>query len=136
MHNVRVLLAEDNMVNQRVAIKQLKKLGFPADSVANGIEVLDAVQRIPYDIIIMDRQMPEMDGFDTTAEIRARGLLRPTQRPGVAEPVRLPIVGLTASALKGDREICIAPGMDDYLAKPFTKQALTAAVERWTEVPR
>ena len=75
----------------------------------------------------MDRQMPEMDGFDTTAEIRARGLMRPNAAAGGGEPVRLPVVGLTASALKGDREICIAAGMDDYLAKPFRRDALRAS---------
>jgi CheY-like chemotaxis protein len=75
--------------------------------------------------------MPEMDVFDATAEIRARQLLRPKQPRGSVEPVRLPIVGLTASALKGDREICIAAGIDDYLAKPFRRDALRSILERW-----
>ena len=74
--------------------------------------------------------MPEMDGFDATAEIRARGLMRPTPPHGGGEPVRLPVVGLTASALKGDREACLAAGMDDYLSKPFKREALRRVLER------
>ena len=128
---VRVLLAEDNPINQDVAVTMLESLGCQVHVVDTGVKALVALAAGEFDIVLMDRQMPEMDGFDTTAEIRARGLLRPTQRSGVAEPVRLPIVGLTASALKGDREICIAAGMDDYLAKPFRRDALRSVLERW-----
>jgi PAS domain S-box-containing protein len=122
---VRILLAEDNAVNQRVAIKQLKKLGFSADSVSNGNEVLAALQRVPYDIIIMDCQMPEMDGYEVTRRIRQSGSdsyihLR-------AAPY---IVALTANALQGDRERCLAIGMNDYLTKPLHLHELEAVLQR------
>ena len=128
---VRVLLAEDNPINQDVAVTMLETLGCRVHVVDTGVKTLAALEEGEFDIVLMDRQMPEMDGFDTTAEIRARGLLRPNQPPGAGEPVRLPIVGLTASALKGDREMCIAAGMDDYLAKPFRRAALRSVLERW-----
>jgi signal transduction histidine kinase/CheY-like chemotaxis protein/HPt (histidine-containing phosphotransfer) domain-containing protein len=131
LSGVRVLLAEDNPINQDVALTMLKSLGCDVQVVDNGVKALAALGNSQFDIVLMDRQMPEMDGFDATAEIRARRLLRPKQPPGHAEPVRLPIVGLTASALKGDREICIAAGMDDYLAKPFRRDALRLVLERW-----
>jgi CheY-like chemotaxis protein len=131
LNGVRVLLAEDNPVNQDVAVTMLQSLGCRVHVVDTGVKALAALGNSSFDIVLMDRQMPEMDGFDTTAEIRARGLLRPTQPRGPAAPVRLPIVGLTASALKGDRELCIAAGMDDYLAKPFRRDALRLVVERW-----
>ena len=128
---VRVLLAEDNPINQDVALTMLQSLGCHVHVVDSGVKALDALSESEFDIVLMDRQMPEMDGFDTTAEIRARRLLRPQQPRGAAEPVRLPVVGLTASALKGDREICIAAGMDDYLAKPYRRDALRKVLERW-----
>jgi len=131
LHGVRVLLAEDNPINQDVALTMLQSLGCAVHVVDTGAKALAALGNAEFDIVLMDRQMPEMDGFDTTAEIRARGLLRPAQPGGAAAPVRLPIVGLTASALKGDREICIAAGMDDYLAKPFRRDALRTILERW-----
>ncbi len=123
--HVRILLAEDNVVNQRVALKQLKKLGFSADAVANGIEVLSALQRIPYDIIIMDCQMPEMDGYEVTARIRQGGSdsyihLR-------SSPY---IIALTANAMQGDRERCLALGMNDYLTKPLHLHQLERALQR------
>ena len=121
----RILLAEDNPVNQRVAVKQLNKLGYSADAVANGLEVLSALQRVPYDIIIMDCQMPEMDGYEVTRRIRQSGSdsyihLR-------AAPY---IIALTANALPGDRERCAAAGMNDYLTKPLHMQDLEAAMQR------
>jgi PAS domain S-box-containing protein len=131
LNGVRVLLAEDNPINQDVAVTMLESLGCKVHVVDSGVKALAALAESEYDIVLMDRQMPEMDGFDTTAEIRARRLLRPRQPRGSAESVRLPIVGLTASALKGDREICIAAGMDDYLAKPFRRDGLRAILERW-----
>jgi CheY-like chemotaxis protein len=131
LSGVRVLLAEDNPINQDVTRTMLKSLGCQVYVVDNGAKALAALRNSQFDIVLMDRQMPEMDGFDATAEIRARRLLRPRQPSGTAEPVRLPIVGLTASALKGDREICIAAGMDDYLAKPFRRDALRLILERW-----
>jgi len=131
LNGVRVLLAEDNPINQDVALTMLQSLGCRVHVVDTGTKALAALSNAEFDIVIMDRQMPEMDGFDTTAEIRARRLLRPKQPQGGGTPVRLPIVGLTASALKGDREICIAAGMDDYLAKPFRRDALRTVIERW-----
>ena len=131
LNGVRVLLAEDNPINQDVARTMLNSLGCQVYVVDTGAKALAALGNSQFDIVLMDRQMPEMDGFDATAEIRARRLLRPKQPSGTAEPVRLPIVGLTASALKGDREICIAAGMDDYLAKPFRRDTLRLVLERW-----
>jgi PAS domain S-box-containing protein len=127
---VRVLLAEDNPINQDVAVTMLESLGCRVHVVDNGMKALAALRDGDYDIVLMDRQMPEMDGFDATAEIRARGLTRPMPPHGGGEPVRLPVVGLTASALKGDREACLAAGMDDYLSKPFKRDALRRVLER------
>jgi signal transduction histidine kinase/AmiR/NasT family two-component response regulator len=125
---VRVLLAEDNAVNQKVALALLKKLGCSADAVADGIEVLDALQRIPYTLIFMDCQMPEMDGFEATRLIRKREL-----DTGQACPWKFPvhIIALTASSFQGDREKCLAAGMNDYVSKPVRLAELRAALGRW-----
>jgi len=131
LDGIRVLLAEDNPINQDVALTMLQSLGCRVRVVDNGVKALAALAESEFDIVLMDRQMPGMDGFDTTAEIRARGLLRPMQPRGATDPVRLPVIGLTASALKGDRELCIAAGMDDYLAKPYRRDALRSILERW-----
>jgi CheY-like chemotaxis protein len=120
---VRILLAEDNMVNQRLALRQLKKLGYNAEAVANGKEVLDAVQRIGYDIILMDCQMPEMDGYEVTRQIRE-------QDPEGKRKALPYIIALTANALHGDREKCLAAGMNDYLTKPLHLSDLEAVLER------
>jgi two-component system sensor histidine kinase/response regulator len=116
--DVRVLVAEDNAVNQKVAVRQLERLGFAADAVANGIEAVEAISRTDYDLVLMDVQMPEMDGFAAARELRRRGAV-------------LPIVALTANAMAGDREVCLDAGMDDYLSKPIVEEELVRVLERF-----
>jgi signal transduction histidine kinase/DNA-binding response OmpR family regulator len=118
----RVLVAEDNPVNQKVAVLQLRRLGCCADAVANGHEALAALARRPYDVVLMDCQMPELDGFEATRLIRE----------GSSASSRIPIIALTANALNGDRERCLAIGMNDYLSKPFTLEGLAGVLQRWT----
>ncbi|MCL4811959.1 MAG: response regulator, partial [Vicinamibacteraceae bacterium] len=117
---LRLLLAEDNLVNQRVAVKMLERMGYRPDVVANGLEVLDALRRQPYDVVLLDVHMPEMDGFEAARAIREG-------RAG-ASPVRL--VGMTALAMEGDRDRCLTAGMDDYVAKPVEPEHLQAALVR------
>ncbi len=117
----RVLLAEDNVVNQKVALLMLAKLGFRADVAADGNEVLEAVKRQHYDIVLMDVQMPELDGLDASRQICERWPDR-RDRPW--------IIALTANAMQGDREACLAAGMDDYISKPIKTEELAAAVAR------
>jgi len=117
-----ILLAEDNLVNQRVAILMLKKLGYHADKVTNGKEVLNALEQKHYDLILMDVQMPEMNGLEATREIRRRW---PSGAAGAPK-----IVALTAYAIAGDREKCLGAGMDNYLCKPINIEDLKAALER------
>jgi signal transduction histidine kinase/CheY-like chemotaxis protein len=120
---IRILLAEDNPVNQKVALAMLRKMGHQADAVANGLEAVDVLQTVPYDMVLMDCHMPEMDGFEATRTIRREGskALNPC----------IPIIALTASAMKGDREKCIQSGMSDFLAKPVLKRELAEMVARW-----
>ena len=117
---LRILLAEDNPVNQEVAATMLRRRGHRVDTAVNGLEAVAAVQRESYDLVLMDIQMPEMDGFEATAAIRALG-----------ERGKLPIIALTAHALSGERERCLSHGMDGYLPKPFKAHELFATVEGW-----
>lgn len=119
---LRVLLAEDNPFNQKVAVHMLERMGCAVDVAANGFEALTLRERHAYDVILMDCQMPEMDGYAATATLRQRE----------AGQERTPIVALTAHALVEDRERCLAAGMDDFLTKPLRREALQAALGRWT----
>ncbi len=123
--SLRILLAEDNMTNQKVATKLLQRLGYRADIAGNGLEVLDALHRQSYDVILMDVQMPEMDGLETARRICAEYGDGSDHRP------RKPwIIAMTANAMKGDREMCLQAGMDDYVTKPVRREELAKAIAR------
>ena len=126
---VPILIAEDNLVNQKVTLLQLRNLGYAADVVQNGREAVEAVQKNSYSLVLMDAQMPELDGIAATREIRAA---QAAGRPGF--PANLRIIAMTANAMAGDREICLDAGMDDYLAKPVKPAALRAILQRY--IPR
>jgi CheY-like chemotaxis protein len=117
-HPLRILLAEDNAVNQKLALRLLAQMGYDADVAANGIEAVDAVERQPYDLVLMDVQMPELDGLEATRRIVAE--LPVEQRPW--------IVAMTANAMDGDREACLEAGMKGYISKPIRVEELVAAV--------
>jgi PAS domain S-box-containing protein len=120
---IKVLVVEDNIVNQRVAVRMLEKHGCRVDVVANGCEAVDATACIAYDCIFMDCQMPEMDGFEATARIRQREM---------QTGQHIPIIAMTANAMLGDREQCLEAGMDDYVSKPVKSAELIAVLQRWT----
>jgi PAS domain S-box-containing protein len=119
-HPLRIILAEDNAVNQKVALKMLERLGYRADVAANGLEVLDALRRQRYDVVLLDVQMPEMDGFEAARRIKETWSGRGAPR----------VIGMTALAMKGDRERCLDAGMDDYISKPIRPEDLQRALER------
>ncbi len=123
VESVRILVAEDNPINQEVALTILKKQGIRADAVANGREALRALENIPYDLVLMDLQMPEMDGLETTRNIRDRAS-RVLNRS-------VPIIAMTANAMKADKEKCWEAGMDDFLTKPVQPADLLARIEHW-----
>ena len=116
-HPLRILLAEDNVVNQKLAVRLLERMGYRADVAGNGAEAIAALADGAYDLVLMDVQMPELDGLEATRRIRDRWPDRP-----------LRIVGLTANAMAGDREACLAAGMDDYVSKPIRPAELAAAM--------
>ena len=118
-HPLRILLAEDNVVNQKLAMRLLQQMGYRADLASNGLEAVDSVQRQTYDVVLMDVQMPELDGLDATRRICA-------QMPVGARPR---IVAMTANAMQGDREMCLAAGMDDYITKPIRVNQLVDALD-------
>ncbi|APB35000.1 two-component hybrid sensor and regulator histidine kinase [Gloeomargarita lithophora Alchichica-D10] len=118
---LRILLAEDNVVNQKVALGQLRQLGYQADVANNGVEVLKLLEHNAYDIILMDCQMPDLDGYETSRRIRQLTLPQPV------------IIALTAHVMKDDRDKCLAAGMDDYLSKPISREHLGVALHQWGE---
>jgi len=117
-------LAEDNLVNQEIASAMLTHMGCLVDVVSDGVQALEALTREHYDLVFMDCQMPELDGYEATKAIRA-------EETRSAPSSRLPIIALTAHAMAGDRELCLAAGMDDYLAKPFNLEQLRAVLDKW-----
>jgi CheY-like chemotaxis protein/HPt (histidine-containing phosphotransfer) domain-containing protein len=131
---IRILLAEDNITNPQVAVSILKKLGFRADAVANGQEAIQALETVPYDIVFMDVQMPVMDGFEATRQIRnppSGPEALKGRRQSTVRNHKIPIIAMTAHAMKGDREKCLEAGMDDYISKPVAPGALAEAMEKW-----
>jgi len=120
---VRILVAEDNITNQQVALGILKKLGLRADAVANGAEAVKALETLPYDLVLMDVQMPEMNGFEATRQIR--------NPQSAVRNHRIPVIAMTAGAMQGDREKCLEAGMNDYVSKPIFPQALAEALDKW-----
>ena len=125
VRKARVLLAEDNVVNQKLAVRMLEKMGCRVDVASNGADAVTMAAQVPYDLILMDCQMPELDGYQATAAIR--------QREG--DTRHSPIVALTANAMAGDREKCLSAGMNDYLSKPVRPEELAAKLNQWIAVP-
>ena len=125
---LRLLLVDDNIINQKVAVRLLKQLGYSADIANNGLEAIQAVEQKPYDVVFMDVQMPGLDGLEATRRIRARQA-EATPPPALAK--KLVIIAMTANAMSGDREKCVAAGMDDYVPKPVRPDVLQQMVERY-----
>jgi CheY-like chemotaxis protein/HPt (histidine-containing phosphotransfer) domain-containing protein len=123
-----VLLADDNVINQKVALRLLQQMGYRADIANNGLEVLRALEQRPYDIIFMDVQMPEMDGLEASRQIRQRQQ-EPSPHPHFSQA--LTIIAMTANAMQGDREKCFEAGMDDYIPKPVRPEVLQTTLERF-----
>jgi len=121
---MRVLIAEDNHVNQMISHRLVERMGFRADVVASGKEVLEALEERPYDFILMDCQMPLMDGYEATDMIRHSKTL--------ANP-KIPIIAMTANAMEGDRERCLKAGMDDYISKPISQKTLRVVLQKWAQ---
>ena len=117
-HPLRILLAEDNLINQKVALRILERMGYQADLAGDGLEVLESLQRQPYDVVLMDVQMPYMDGVEATGQIH--DIWQPEEQPD--------IIAMTANALTGDREKYLMAGMDNYISKPVRIQELMEAL--------
>jgi CheY-like chemotaxis protein len=117
---LRILLVEDHPVNQKLAMTLLQRMGYAADLAKDGQQAVEAVAATPYALVLMDMQMPVMDGIEATRIIRASG-------------AKLPIVALSANAMQSDQDACRAAGMDDFLGKPFSRADLAACLERWTK---
>jgi CheY-like chemotaxis protein len=118
-HALRILLAEDNAVNQKLALRLLQQMGYRADLASNGLEAIECVARQTYDVVLMDVQMPEIDGLEASRRITARW-------PAGERPR---IIAMTANAMQGDRELCLAAGMDDYVSKPIRVDELVAVLQ-------
>ena len=140
----RILLVEDNPTNQKVALAMLQKLGWRADVAANGLEAVRAVKHMAYDLVLMDCQMPEMDGFAATRSIReleAGSSPLAAGHPGASasglehRASRLPIIAMTANSMQGDRARCLEAGMDDYISKPVQPEDLAEKINRWLHGP-
>jgi signal transduction histidine kinase/CheY-like chemotaxis protein len=132
----RILVAEDNLINQKLTVRILEKLGYQSDVVENGQEALAALARGSYALVLMDCQMPVVDGFEATKLLRQREAAdQESAAPDFLETHHIPIVALTANAMRGDRERCLAAGMDDYLTKPIRKDDLKGVLERWIALP-
>jgi len=119
----RILVAEDDSINRKVVSHMLERRGWVVDVVGNGREAVEAVARLRYDLVVMDCDMPEVDGYAASAAIRARE----------GSGRRIPIVAMTAGTMPGERDRCLAAGMDDYVAKPFNADTLDGVLRRWTE---
>jgi len=124
--DARILLVEDNAVNQKVAVAMIKKLGGLIDVAVDGREAIAALEKGSYDLVLMDCQMPEMDGFEATRVIRQKG----------ETGARIPIIAMSASAMQADREKCLLAGMDDFIAKPVLPEELARVLSRWLAVSR
>jgi CheY-like chemotaxis protein/HPt (histidine-containing phosphotransfer) domain-containing protein len=132
LFGVQVLLAEDNPVNQEVAQHMLESLGCRVELASDGREALEAFSKTPFDLVLMDCQMPELDGYQVTQIIREKEIQGRKDRTEQGQGIRrTPIIALTAHAMQGDREQCLAAGMDDYLSKPFNRDQLFAVLKRW-----
>src|SRR5262249_8197338 len=124
---LRILLAEDNAVNQKLARRALEKLGHAIEAVGDGVQAVNAVEAGAFDLVLMDVQMPEMDGLEATRRIRARE----SAAAGHGRPARhIRISAMTAHAMRGDRDLCLDAGMDDYISKPIHRQTLVETIER------
>jgi two-component system, sensor histidine kinase and response regulator len=121
--NVRILLVDDNVINQKIALKIVDKMGYRADVAQNGQEAIEALNQVAYNLVFMDCQMPILDGYEATRIIR-------NETSSTINP-KVPIVAMTAHAMKGAKEECMAAGMDDYISKPITPDTIAEMIRKW-----